>query len=669
MTLRRQLMVFCLVLAALPVVAWQSARQVESFLREARAEAHLASARAIAAGLDQTLLPAFGPNDLYVNRVDQPLQVDGYDDDWQLWSRDSQIFDGRRDHFSLSLKLAAWRRELYALIEVRDSSSQRAAERAGSYLPGDHLQLEVRDVRGFTRYRLLPSVPGSLTLMPVGASTNQLPPPVAGSWREDDEGYRVELVLPRALLGDGLDLAAIDTGDGVGEPQLLSLAQDGGSAPLIDLNPGLGEQLAALTRPGNRSWILHPAGWVLASAGELVSTTENPRRGWQQVAYRLLAGDTLEPSRSRTPGVDLRLRGREIDAARRGGERVSWRRTSAASVEAAAAVPLGDTGSVLLLELPADPLLLATNRSALRLLGLTLLVVTVVVLGLLAHITWLSLRIRRLRDASEQALSRLGDGDTAALPGSADGDEIGDLARSFSGLFGELRSYNQYLKSLASKLSHELNTPLAVVRSSLENLRHESLSEEALAFATRADEGAGRLRKILGAMSEATRLEHSLEQTEVVEFDLCDVVTGCVAGYRNVYAEQRWELDLPDSAVMTGAPELLAQMLDKLADNAAGFCPAGGTITLRVSALRRGWRLVFANDGPLLPEAMQVQIFESLVSARSEEGDQVHLGLGLHIVRLIVRAHGGRVLARNRVDGSGVEFVLTLASRRRTAST
>ncbi|MEM6935555.1 MAG: ATP-binding protein [Pseudomonadota bacterium] len=665
MTLRRQLLVFCLVLAALPVAAWQSARQVESFLREARGEAHLATARAIAAGLDQALLPSFSPDDLYVNRVDQHLQVDGYDDEWQLWDRDSQIFDGRRDRFTLSLRLAAWRRELYALIEVRDSSRQRASEQAGAYLPGDHLQLEVRDVRGFTRYRLLPSVPGSLSLLPVGVSTNQLPPPVAGSWRELDEGYRVELVLPRALLGEGLDLTAIDTGEGVGEPQLLSLAEAGGSAPLIDLDQRLSDQLATLTRPGNRSWILHPAGWVLASAGELVGMAENPPGGWQQVAYRLLAGDTLERTRSRTAGVDLRLRGAEIETARRGGERVSWRRVSAASVEAAAAVPLGDSGAVLLLELPADPLLLATNRSALRLLGLTLLVVTVVVLGLLAHSTWLSLRIRRLRDASEQALSRLGEAENAALPGSSDGDEIGDLARSFSGLFGELRSYNQYLKSLASKLSHELNTPLAVVRSSLENLRHESMSDEALAFASRADEGASRLRKILSAMSEATRLEHSLEQTEVVDFDLCDVVSGCVAGYRNVYPEPRWEVDLPTAAPMTGAPELLAQMLDKLADNAAGFCPAGGAIKLRVTALRRGWRLVFGNDGPLLPEAMQVQIFESLVSARSEEDAQVHLGLGLHIVRLIVRAHGGRVVARNRADGSGVEFVMTLASRRR----
>ena len=90
---------------------------------------------------------------------------------------DSLIFDGRRDRFTLSLWLAAWRRELYALIEVRDSSRQRASEQAGAYLPGDHLQLEVRDVRGFTRYRLLPSVPGSLSLLPVGVSTNQLPPP------------------------------------------------------------------------------------------------------------------------------------------------------------------------------------------------------------------------------------------------------------------------------------------------------------------------------------------------------------------------------------------------------------------------------------------------------------------------------------------------------------
>ena len=54
---------------------------------------------------------------------------------------------------------------------------------------------------------------------------------------------------------------------------------------------------------------------------------------------------------------------------------------------------------------------------------------------------------------------------------------------------------------------------------------------------------------------------------------------------------------------------------------------------------------------------MQGQLFDSMVSVREKSG-QVHLGLGLHIVRLIMDFHGGRVRAENLDDGSGVRFIL-----------
>ena len=65
------------------------------------------------------------------------------------------------------------------------------------------------------------------------------------------------------------------------------------------------------------------------------------------------------------------------------------------------------------------------------------------------------------------------------------------------------------------------------------------------------------------------------------------------------------------------------------------------------------------NQGPLLPAAMQRQLFDSMVSVR-EKSARVHLGLGLHIVRLIVDFHGGTARAENLPDGSGVEFRIHL---------
>jgi signal transduction histidine kinase len=115
-------------------------------------------------------------------------------------------------------------------------------------------------------------------------------------------------------------------------------------------------------------------------------------------------------------------------------------------------------------------------------------------------------------------------------------------------------------------------------------------------------------------------------------------------------------------ALINGNPELLAQLLDKLVDNARDFAPAGSTIELGVSRYKQHWLLTVSNQGPTLPPNLEGQLFDSLVSQRDAEhrGDTPHLGLGLYIVRLIALAHHGQVEAHNRAQGDGVIFTITL---------
>ena len=67
-----------------------------------------------------------------------------------------------------------------------------------------------------------------------------------------------------------------------------------------------------------------------------------------------------------------------------------------------------------------------------------------------------------------------------------------------------------------------------------------------------------------------------------------------------------------------------------------------------------------ANTGSRLPEVLHERLFDSLVSLRDKQGASQHLGLGLHIVRLVAEAHGGRASARNLPDDQGVEFIIRL---------
>ena len=113
---------------------------------------------------------------------------------------------------------------------------------------------------------------------------------------------------------------------------------------------------------------------------------------------------------------------------------------------------------------------------------------------LMAFATRLSMRIRRLRDEAESAIDARGH--IARLTAGSDArDEIGDLSRSFSAVLERLAEHHAYLEAMAGRLSHELRTPIAVVRSSLENLKLSRDDPEP--YIERAEQGLARLGRQL----------------------------------------------------------------------------------------------------------------------------------------------------------------------------
>jgi signal transduction histidine kinase len=225
-----------------------------------------------------------------------------------------------------------------------------------------------------------------------------------------------------------------------------------------------------------------------------------------------------------------------------------------------------------------------------------------------------------------------------------------------------LARYNAYLEALAGRLSHELRTPVAVVRSSLENLHAARTPEETRTYLARAEDGLERLSTILARMTEASRLEQGLSSASRERFDAAAVVRGCVAGYRWGYggahsapAPRAFELSVPAEPVpLEGAPDLLAQMLDKLVENAADFAAKGTPVRILLS---HDGVLRVENQGPSLPSAIRESLFDSMVSLRGEgSAGAPHLGLGLYIARLIAEFHGGSLRAENLPGGGGVAF-------------
>ena len=661
MNLRRQLLLVSLLTLMLPWAGCEFIRETEIALRAGQQQMLAGTARAVANSLAQYAeeFPvrdrAFPVDDqVYVHELATPPLVDGYFDDWPLG--EASLHAMRGTDGPIRFAVGAYGQAMYVFVEVSDRNIVFGKERVIVASSNPPYLVEA--------IAFVAEAPGAIIGQKQTAYGFAPEPGIEAFWQDFPGGYRIEARIPAGQLATHLGVTVVNTG----------IASDArtSSSSFIGRFPGPSRrEIPELARvalnhvQADMRLILTDAdGWRIAQAGVLGSGdgVASGSRVVQRIYDLLLEkGDeaTLaEPDplgREQQAYIATALDGREAGA---------WfRSTATGKAVIAVAAPIeaaGETVGTVVLQQGTDAILSLTNEGLARLIYLTLITTIVVAGVLLGYATWLSRRIRALSIAAEVALEN--EDLHKALPSALADDEIGDLSRSFSWVLQQLGDYNDYLRSLASKLSHELRTPLAIVTSSLENLEHETLSEASLGYTARAREGADRLRSILNAMSEASRVEELMKNAEPERFDLRAVLESITAAYGDAYPDRCFTFACEiDDARATGSPELLIQMLDKLVDNAVDFTDSGDTIAIGLSGDDGTLAIAVSNPGPPLPERMRSQMFDSMVSMRGGK-DSRHLGLGLYVARLIAEGHGGRIAADN-VDG-GVRFTVSLPRNR-----
>jgi signal transduction histidine kinase len=665
--LRNQLLTLSLATLLVPWFGWKLVQELERFLRAGHESALLASARTVSRALPgefQSELLFGRERILAMRQLSPPPHLDGYADDWPAADK---ALEFRSPDGKLQLAILAGQSgsQLYLYCSVRDASPVRdaAPSEEGVRSISDGLVLHLRTARGLASFRIHTAAPGRLLLSSLSEGDGQL----EGYWLDRPDGYDVELSLPMSPglvdLGIGAQDAEAAFGGAVVAREAGTL-ENGLPANWLTLTPRdgpLGDWLAGVIPAAHRAWVLDAGGWVLADSGPAALPAERELSFAERLLYRVVAGARTELLPERAEQVvrfDEALAATALagDSARHWGQD-----PDSALVRNTVAVPIEIEGGIhgaVILEANTDGMLLVTNRALGRLLLSTLLLTVVLVAGLWFFATRLSRRVQRLSGAVSEAMDDRGV--IRALPLTEDRDELGELARNNARLLRAVAGYTQYLQKLAGRLSHELKTPLAITRSSLDNLASQELGEEAARYLQRAREGLERQAAIVRAMSEANRLEAAVKAADWEEADLAGIVAACVEAYRGVHPGRDIRFD-PAAAHCRCrcAPDLLAQALDKLVENAVSLTTAQDEICLGLECGAEQARLSVRNTGSRLPDVPEDQLFDSLVSLR-EAGGGHHLGLGLHIVKLVAEAHGGAVSARNLDDAAGVEFQILL---------
>ena len=287
-------------------------------------------------------------------------------------------------------------------------------------------------------------------------------------------------------------------------------------------------------------------------------------------------------------------------------------------------------------------------------LKMGILMITVVLLIMVAYLLYsllLAWRIKRLNKALQSVLDDTGKVHIQ-MPSHSAHDEIGQLSRAIESMLTEVGEYTQYLKDLGSRLSHEMKTPLAIVQTSLDNLQLEQQGAPS-DFLKRAQIGTHRLKFILNQLSEVSQLKYSMENTPKQQLNLTELCQQLGNSYKEL--SPNLQLNITKHVIwINGSADLLAQMLDKVIENARDFTSSDDQIALNLTLKKQLPCLSIINWGSQLPN--QLNIFDSLVTVRGKNKNQSHLGLGLYIVQLIARFHNIHVSAINHSTPNRVEF-------------
>jgi dedicated sortase system histidine kinase len=587
--------------------------------------------------------------------------VDGYLEDWG--GHLAQVEPLGTDAGFVAGKHGSY---LYLLVRVTDAQIVYRGLPVQARPDSDYVKVVTEDAGGGRRDYFFHTVsPGWITVYELGADPGGRPrlrqeSRIRGEWRETRDGYVVEARIPLALLGPRV---GIEVGDAPGRRVVSTAGAGALSAPgaLVLPSENIESLIKSLGRtPGRRIWVVDAEQRVLARGGSLERETQPaPVNPLFALVLRPPPAEMFEEQ-----PIVSRFSGPEVRAALAGRATSRWRTTGHPDtyVVSAAHPVWGDSSIVGAVVVEETTLGIQTvRREALaNLFNKTLVVCFFGALVLLLFATRISVRLRRLRNEAADAIDDHGRV-VGTLSASRAGDEIGDLARDFSAMMERLREYNHYLEQLARRLSHELRTPITVVRSSLEAMELDEATGDGTGgdrdvYLSRARDGLRRLDTIISRMSEAARLEQALQEAEPETFDLREIVDASAQSYRTAWPGREFHYEGSDAPCrIRGMPDLVVQMLDKLVGNALDFHTPGTAIVLGVEGRGDDVILSVRNQGPPLPEAMTDKLFESMVSIRdAERPADPHLGLGLYIVRLIAEAHGARARAFNLPGDDGV---------------
>jgi len=241
-------------------------------------------------------------------------------------------------------------------------------------------------------------------------------------------------------------------------------------------------------------------------------------------------------------------------------------------------------------------------------------------------------------------------------------DELGQLARAFNALVARLRSALQAQRQFMADASHELRTPVSIVRTAADVALSREHREEAdyRETLTIVGDQARRLSRLVGDMLVLARADAGGYPLRPVDLYLDEVIADCRRAVDVLAAERGVKVDSPDMPELPfrGDEDLLRQLVLNLLQNAVQHTPSGASVTITSCQDREALKIRITDAGRGIPPADQARIFDRFVQLDASRR-AVGTGLGLPIARWIAEAHHGTLVLETSGPG-GSTFCVSL---------
>lgn len=258
----------------------------------------------------------------------------------------------------------------------------------------------------------------------------------------------------------------------------------------------------------------------------------------------------------------------------------------------------------------------------------------------------LSTPIARDAQRLSVAATRVASGDLGARTGVTRADELGDAAREFDRMVARLAAVEQERSMMLSSISHDLRTPLAALRASVEAVR-DGVTDDPDALLGGMERQVQALAALVDDLQLHTRISSGTLEMRTGRHDLAELVDEVIESVRPLAARRGVRLDTDGQGAVTvdADPAQLGRVLRNLYDNAIRHAPEGGSVRTAIRTDERAWaEVTVCDDGEGFPDDVRAVALEPFT--RGDPARNVATGtagLGLAIAKGIVEAHGGTI--------------------------